>query len=852
MTIYKPAAVLLAGLLIAGTGFAQPAPDYPTDDSAYNQDGSGQAVDPPTRVARLSMIRGAVSFVPAGENNWVQAEINRPLISGDKLWTDRGARAELQIGSSAVRVNEQSSFHFLNLDDNMAQIELTEGTINLRVRRIYDGQTYEVDTPTLAFVINRVGEYRIDVAPGGNGTIVTAFHGGGDAYGEAGARFRIEEGQSVRFNDAQLRDYVSNPVPSPDDFDRFCFERDGRWDNSRSRQYVSEDVIGYEDLDNNGSWETTTSYGAVWYPSQVAVGWTPYSYGRWTWVGAYGWTWVDSSPWGFAPFHYGRWAWIDNRWGWCPGPVQARPYYAPALVAFVGGGGGARFSFSVGGPVGWFPLGPSDVYVPSYRVSRNYFTNVNVYNTTVNNVTINNFYGNYQRGNFDYSRVNYANRNVTNAITAVRGDVFVNSREVRGSAVPVNRETFANARVAGFAAIAPTRASLAFDGGSRTAAAPAQAVQARNIIAATRPPAPIASFAQREGQLQRDPGRALSMTQLRSAPTVVGNGEQAQRAALSMRPNVNVVTREGVPARSLAPAIQQQRGGPTQADSRVVGGNNRQNDNARVDNRRTIDNNARSSNDQALRGQQPGNQVEGRSLVVPPNGRPQTNEQRGLPSSRYVNPNAADNALQQRSLRGNDSNAERMQRDNAPQYRSSTIDRQAQQDNRSSVQTQRQAPEFRSAPVERAPQIDLQQRALQQQETQQRQQRDRQERAQQQQQQQRDSQQRQQQQEMMQRNLQQQEMQQRSQQQRESQQRQQQEIMQRNLQQQESQQRQQMQIQQRAQQQEMMQQRAQQQQRTMEVPRGQPQQAPQQQQRSEQPQQRNRGDRNDNDRNNHR
>jgi len=832
--MYKPAAALLAGLLLAGTGFAQPAPDYSQDAPGYT-DTSSAAVDPPTRVARLSLIQGAVSFVPAGENDWVQAEINRPLISGDKLWTDRGGRAELQIGASAIRVDQQSSFHFLNLDDNVAQIELTQGTINLRVRRIYDGQSYEVDTPTLAFVINRVGEYRIDVAPDGNGTIVTAFHGGGDAYGEAGARFRIEEGQSVRFNNPQLADYDSNPVPSPDEFDRFCFERDGRWDNSRSRQYVSEDIIGYDDLDSNGSWDASPDYGNVWYPSQVDAGWTPYSYGRWTWVGAYGWTWVDSSPWGFAPFHYGRWAYIGNRWGWCPGPAHVRPYYAPALVAFVGGGG-ARLSFSVGGPVGWFPLGPSDVYVPSYRVSRNYFTNVNVYNTRINNVTINNFYGNYQRGNFDYSRVNYANRNVANAVTAVRGDVFVNSREVRGSVIPVNRETFANARVAGFAAIAPTRQSLAFNGGAR-AAAPPQAVQARNIIAATRPPAPVASFAQRENLLQRDPGRALPVNQLRAAPAVIGNGAQAQRAALASRPNVNVVTRDGVPARTLAPTIQT-RGGPAQADSRVIDNNRQQNDNARNDNRRAVDNNNRAltpqANQQVLRDQQQQNaQVQGRSVVVPPNGRQQVgNDQRGLPSSRYVNPNAADNSAQQRVLRGenkpadNNRQVERLQRDNPQQYR--------------------------SAPVERAPQVDVQQQQrAQQQEMQQRRQ---QEFTQQQQQQPR---QQQQQQFQQRQDNQQRENRERQQQQ---QQQQQQQIQQRQEMQMRGQQQQQ-EMQQRRQQEFVQQQRQQQQQQQQfqqraEVQRAQPQpqpraqqQQPQPQQKSEQPRGRvQRDDNNDKDR----
>src|SRR3989442_15797597 len=74
----------------------------------------------------------------------------------------------------------------------------------------------------------------------------------------------------------------------------------------------------------------------VWIP-RVTIGWVPYHYGRWRWVEPWGWSWIDDAPWGFAPFHYGRWAYARNEWFWVPGPVVARPVYAPALVAFVGG-----------------------------------------------------------------------------------------------------------------------------------------------------------------------------------------------------------------------------------------------------------------------------------------------------------------------------------------------------------------------------------------------------------------------------------------------------------------------------------------------------------------------------------
>jgi len=547
-------ALLMAGALFALGAVAQPAPDQ-----------SGEQSDPPSRVARLAYIRGTVSFVPAGENDWVEAQINRPLITGDKLWTDHDSRAELEIGSSVLRLDGETSFDFLNLDDQTAQIELTQGALNLRVRRLYDNQVYEIDTPTLAFVINRVGEYRLTVLPNGQSTVVTVMQGGGDAYGEGGARSRIEEGQSVTFNDSALRDYYTDSLPPPDSFDEFVRQRDARWDHAKSRAYVSEDVIGYQDLDDNGDWNDVPEYGHVWYPTTVAVGWSPYHNGHWGWVGAYGWTWIDDAPWGFAPFHYGRWAYIGNRWGWCPGAIGVRPYYAPALVAFIGG---VSVGVAVGGPVGWFPLGPRDVYFPGYHVSQRYFTNVNVTNTVVNTTVINNYYGNYSRGNVNYTQINYANRNISGAVTAVPATAFASARPVAASAIAVNRTTFANAQVSSVATVAPTRASLEGAGG-RARAAPPAAVVNRNIVAASKPPPPVASFAAREAVLQKNPGQPLTTSQMRTLPGAQNNGG-ADRAVGAARnaEKVKVVTNAGVPVSApAAPLIARPAAGNPNANA---------------------------------------------------------------------------------------------------------------------------------------------------------------------------------------------------------------------------------------------------------------------------------------------
>ena len=119
---------------------------------------------------------------------------------------------------------------------------------------------------------------------------------------------------------------------------------------SESARYVAPGVIGYQDLDYYGRWQVVPTYGAIWVPTSVPAGWAPYRYGHWVWVAPWGWTWVDDAPWGFAPFHYGRWVSYGGYWGWAPGPsyVGWRPYYAPALVGWVGGAGwgfGVSFGF---------------------------------------------------------------------------------------------------------------------------------------------------------------------------------------------------------------------------------------------------------------------------------------------------------------------------------------------------------------------------------------------------------------------------------------------------------------------------------------------------------------------------
>src|ERR1700687_89474 len=121
--------------------------------------------DPPSRVARLSYVQGDVSFQPGGEYDWGWATLNRPVTTGDSLWTGDNSRAELHVGSAALRVDSQTSVSFLNLDDRTMQLQLNSGSVDLRVRNLYGNNVIEVDTPNIAFTAQRPGDYRITVDP---------------------------------------------------------------------------------------------------------------------------------------------------------------------------------------------------------------------------------------------------------------------------------------------------------------------------------------------------------------------------------------------------------------------------------------------------------------------------------------------------------------------------------------------------------------------------------------------------------------------------------------------------------------------------------------------------------------
>ncbi len=392
---------------------------------------AAQQADPPTRVARIDVAEGSVQYQLAAEGQPRPADARWPLTTGDTVWTDPGARAELHAGSATLRLDSASTLGFTVLDDRTTQVRLTAGTVGVQVRSLEAGERFEVDTPNLALVLDRPGRWRIDVDASRGTTRLTADAGAaGTLYGERAEAFPLAGPQRREFSGRNLAggSTASVAVAVADAFDRWSDARDRLLAQSPSVKYASRDVPGIQQLDAYGDWQTDPSVGAIWFPRTTGADWAPYRYGRWESVAPWGWTWIDDAPWGFAPFHYGRWTQAGGRWGWVPGSLGPRPVYAPAVVGFLGQPGGEPFAVGGRPSIGWFPLAPGEAWRPPYVASPGYIARLNRAGFAQNNIT------------------GYYYQTRPQAVTVVPAGDFGRRGIVPGTALPVDPRDLAQAR----------------------------------------------------------------------------------------------------------------------------------------------------------------------------------------------------------------------------------------------------------------------------------------------------------------------------------------------------------------------------------------------------------------------
>jgi len=470
----RSVAILFAGVVgLAGAANAQPSP-------------SG---DPPARVGRLAFVQGTVSFHDRDQTDWAPAVANTPLTSGDALWTEPNARGEISIAGTRVRMDGGSQLDMLALDDSQTRMQLDQGRLDIKTFTYDTRQPYEVLTPRGTITLQQQGDYYVEAGSTQDPTRLGVRAGAAQIQAPNGQVLAVRAGEVGEIsgdNDTpQLHTIQSAPPPMP----AYWAERDRVVVYDQPPQYVTAGMTGYEDLNYYGSWSDDPDYGQVWAPRAVVAGWEPYRTGQWSYVQPWGWTWVDEQPWGFAPYHYGRWAHRDRGWVWVPPQRDLRPVYAPALVAFVGG---VELGVAIGqqsrAPVGWFPLGPREVYVPPYSNDSDYYRRLNA-SARVQDQVMDEHWQRAQRREAmtaNQQQTAFMNRRFA---TVVPAEDFARSRSVARVALQVPPERLAAAPVAPVAAPpAPTQSI--------------RAVQAPGTASANRPNDPNARPPQGQANIQ--------------------------------------------------------------------------------------------------------------------------------------------------------------------------------------------------------------------------------------------------------------------------------------------------------------------------------------------------------------
>lgn len=248
---------------------------------------------PPAR-AGLTHIEGSVAFAPAGATEWSDVPARRAIARGDRLWTDKGGRAEVQLGSTAFHMDSETFFEIIALDRNSLQAGLNEGTLNARVRQRDGSDTIEITTPQLAFRAVQPGDFRIDVDPARGTTRVLVRSGAAMIYGAAGGSLRLHAGQQMAFSGRDLR-VASHSVPRDQGFDRWAAERNRIEDQALAARHAPQAVMGHQQPGANGGMPN----------------WVPNQHGHWEWI----------APWG--------WTWVQPRMQPSPPAVIVRPHYQP-------------------------------------------------------------------------------------------------------------------------------------------------------------------------------------------------------------------------------------------------------------------------------------------------------------------------------------------------------------------------------------------------------------------------------------------------------------------------------------------------------------------------------------------
>jgi len=372
-------------------------------------------------VGRVYHIEGELLRYISDENDWVAVVKDAPFGEEDTLYSGNKGKAELIIPNGTwVRIGNNTQVQFIDLNGDISEIDVGTG-----IARFYNKGSDTVIKVTSPFGYVQADPGTVfDFYVGENSAEVIAVKGDTIfVHSATDTQYDVlADGTSILADQNQVSSGEESDDP---DWERWNVRRESLWamksrTGGRSAEYLPPNLRDQAyDLEENGTWEDVPYDGETrrfWRPTRVAVGWSPFTVGRWT--DYYGdQCWVPAEPFGYVTHHYGNWIYVRNFWYWAPPVVSVRVGLPLLNIGYFWNPGRVSWIHH-DNYVGWVPLAPRERYY-SHRNWRDPHNDV-VTNVNINQINIiigNQAYANHavivRKDNF--SRVNnYRDHRETN------------------------------------------------------------------------------------------------------------------------------------------------------------------------------------------------------------------------------------------------------------------------------------------------------------------------------------------------------------------------------------------------------------------------------------------------------
>lgn len=317
---------------------------------------------PPTLVARVAYLEGDLLRYVSAEEDWVATAVDSPVGPKDVFYSDKDARAEITFPNRTIaRLGSATQVEIVAIEPDLTDLYVASGQFRAYNR---SSEVFFRISTAFGYVVSPAGSV-VELYVGDESVEVASLQGAvqfihtKDGY-ETKYDLRAGSGSIIADKEAVARGEGTVDA----DWDRWNVERDRLW-TQRQRvrsEYVPEPL--QEDswvLEENGRWERVYydgEYRMLWRPTAVAVGWAPFTVGRWTtWYDEQ--VWIPYEPFGYVTHHYGHWVIVGGVWYWMPPAITViagfpRPwvYWYPGRVAWI----------YTDVYVGWVPLAPWEPY----------------------------------------------------------------------------------------------------------------------------------------------------------------------------------------------------------------------------------------------------------------------------------------------------------------------------------------------------------------------------------------------------------------------------------------------------------------------------------------------------------